>query len=179
MLRTGREERTEGRPLELLSWMNVAPKPQIRRSQPGDLAAVRDLLQGAGLPTDDLMCAAGLQICVLEAEGLVAGVIGLERFGAGGLLRSLAVAPEYRGRGLGHELVAQLERDAQAGGVERLVLLTETAEAFFRRLGYVPTERRNVPDAIKQSAEFRSLCPASAVCMSKSLVSSSVESLHD
>lgn len=154
--------------------MNVALKPQIRDSQPGDLAAFQDLLQRAGLPRADLTCAPGLQICVLEAEGAVAGVIGIERFGAGALLRSFAVTPEYRGRGLGQELVAQLERYARAGGVERLVLLTETAEGFFRRLGYLPIDRRNAPEAVKQSAEFRSLCPASAVCMTKPLLSPSV-----
>jgi amino-acid N-acetyltransferase len=154
--------------------MNVALKPQIQDSQPDDMAAVRDLLGGAGLPTDDLTCAPGLQIYVLEAEGLLAGVIGLERFGAGALLRSLVVARDYRRHGLGHELVVQLERYAQAGGVERLVLLTETAEAFFRRRGYVPIDRRKVPEAIKQSAEFRSLCPASAMCMTKPLLSPSV-----
>ena len=108
----------------------------------------------------------------------MAGVIGLERFGAGGLLRSLAVAPEYRRRGLGQELVAQLERDAQAGGAERQVLLTETAEASLRRLDYVPIDWRNVPEAIKQSAEFRSLCPAAAVCMTKPLLRPSVKVPH-
>jgi len=57
VLRTGREERTGGRSLELLSWMNVALRPQIRDSQPGDMAAVQDLLQRAGLPTDERTCA--------------------------------------------------------------------------------------------------------------------------
>jgi hypothetical protein len=30
-------------------------------------------------------------------------------------------------------------------------------------------EREYVPEEIKQSAEFQSLCPASAICMTKSL----------
>lgn len=158
--------------------MNVALRARTRDSHPGDLAAIQELLHRAGLPTDDLRCAPGLQVYVLEAEGLLAGVIGLERFGASALLRSLAVEPEYRGRGLGRELVAQLERYAQAGGVERLVLLTETAEAFFRRLDYVPIDRSNAPEAIKQSAEFRSLCPASAICMTKPLLPPRVKVLH-
>jgi amino-acid N-acetyltransferase len=118
---------------------------------------------------------AGLQIWVLEAQGVLAGVIGLERFGAGGLLRSLAVAPEYQRRGLGHDLVGQLEHDARAEGVERLVLLTQSAEAFFRGLGYSVIDRRYVPDELKQSEEFRSLCPATAVCMTKALDPSTVE----
>jgi protein-tyrosine-phosphatase/N-acetylglutamate synthase-like GNAT family acetyltransferase len=131
--------------------------------------AVLALLQDAGLPTADLKSAQGLQMWVLEAKDSVLGVIALERFGSEALLRSLAVAPECRKRGFGHELVARLEQDAQADGVEQLVLLTETAEPFFRTLGYDVIDRRNLSEEVKQSAEFRSLCPASAVCMRKAI----------
>jgi amino-acid N-acetyltransferase len=88
------------------------------------------------------------------------------------------VAPDCQRSGLGHALVTRLERDALADGVERLILLTDTAEAFFRRLDYEVIDRRYAPEEIKESAEFRSLCPATAVCMTKSLVSSSVSVLH-
>jgi amino-acid N-acetyltransferase len=141
----------------------------IRRGQSTDMPAVLALLQGAGLPTADLTSAQGLTMWVLEARDSLLGVIALERFGTDALLRSLAVAPEYRKRGLGHELVARLEQDAQADGVEQLVLLTQTAEPFFRNLGYDIIDRRCVSEELKQSAEFRSLCPASAVCMRKAI----------
>ena len=94
----------------------------------------------------------------------------MERFGACALLRSLAVGTSYQRRGLGHQLVARLEREAQADGVEQLVLLTETAETFFRAIGYEVIDRRYVPEEIKQSAEFSSLCPVSAVCLTKPLI---------
>jgi amino-acid N-acetyltransferase len=106
-------------------------------------------------------------------------VIGTERFGACALLRSLAVTPRYQQRGLGQLLVDRLERDAQTSGVEQLVLLTETAETFFRAIGYDVIDRLYVPREIKQSAEFLSLCPASAVCMTKSLVLPRVEARND
>ena len=75
--------------------------PTIRRSQATDLAAVLTLLQDAGLPTDDLSYAPSLHLWVFEADESLCGVIGLERFGTGALLRSLAVAPGYQQRGLG------------------------------------------------------------------------------
>jgi len=146
-------------------------QPTIRRGQDADLPAVLALLQAAGLPTADLTSVASLRFWVLEAEDSVIGVVGMERFGARALLRSLAVAPSYRRRGMGHQLVARLEREVQADHVEQLVLLTETAEKFFRAIGYEVIDRRHVPEEIKQSAEFRSLCPTSAVCMSKLLTS--------
>jgi amino-acid N-acetyltransferase len=143
--------------------------PSIRRGEPADVPAIVALLEGAGLPTADFTGGPGIQLWVLEDNGSVLGAIALERYGTNALLRSLAVVPEHRSRGFGHRLVSQLEHDAFAQGVERLVLLTETAEPFFRRLGYDAFDRRHVSDEVKQSAEFQSLCPASALCMSKAL----------
>lgn len=146
--------------------------PTIRRGQGVDLAVVLALLEGAGLPTVDLPSAADLHLWVFESKGSVFGVIGMERFGACALLRSLVVSPGCQRRGFGHALVARLEREAQTEGVEQLVLLTEAAERFFHAIGYKVIDRSCAPEGIKQSAEFRSLCPASAVCMTKSLASS-------
>ena len=141
----------------------------IRRGHVGDLSTVSQLLESAGLPTADLARAHDFQPWILEEKRVTLGVIGFEGFGRAALLRSLAVASAHRKRGLGHELVARLEHDAQADGTTQLVLLTETAEAFFRSLGYAVTDRRQVSDDVKQSQEFHSLCPVSAVCMSKAL----------
>ena len=148
----------------------MSPLPDIRKGGPADLPAVLALLEGARLPTADLTGINGLVVWVLEEKGAVVGSIALERFSSEGLLRSLAVAPEYRRRGFGRELVGRLEESARADGIQQLFLLTETAEAFFRSLGYNSIDRRYVTDSLKQSAEFRSLCPTSATCMSKGLV---------
>jgi amino-acid N-acetyltransferase len=143
----------------------------IRRGGHADLPTVLALLQAAKLPTDDLSSAPDLQTWVLEVESQLAGAIALEGRGASArLLRSLVVATRHQGRGLGHSLVARVESDARAEGVQRLVLLTETAQVFFGQLGYQVIERSAAPQPLQQSAEFRSLCPASAVCMSKTLI---------
>jgi amino-acid N-acetyltransferase len=133
------------------------------------MAEALRLLGDAGLPTGDLPQIRALRLWVLEGGGSVLGVIALERFGTHALLRSLAIAPEFRGRGFGRDLVRRLEHDAREDGVERLTLLTETATAFFGRLGYAAIDRGEVPDEVRGSAEFRSLCPVTAVCMAKSL----------
>jgi amino-acid N-acetyltransferase len=128
-------------------------------------------LEGAGLPTADLTSVQELPFWVLE-EGAssIVGAIGLERFsGNEALLRSLVIDPASRGRGFGQQLVARVEQDSRQAGIHRLVLLTETARSFFNHLGYAIIDRQSVGDVAKQSAEFRSLCPASAVCMAKSL----------
>jgi amino-acid N-acetyltransferase len=133
---------------------------------------VAALLQSVRLPIDDLATARGLKLWVLEIAGEVAGAVGLEGTArAGRLLRSLAVAPSYQRRGLGQVLVAHAESDARVHGIERLVLLTETARPLFQKLGYELIERREVPESLRRSAEFHSLCPVSAVCMAKALSS--------
>jgi len=133
------------------------------------MAAALRLIGDAGLPTVDLPDIRGLRLWVLEAGVSVLGVIAMERFGTHALLRSLAIAPEHRRRGFARDLVARLEHDARAEGVQRLTLLTETAQDFFGRLGYCPIDRREAPPDVQQSAEFRSLCPVTAICMTKSL----------
>ncbi len=132
---------------------------------------MRDLLEGAGLPTADLTSSPGLQLWVLEeGDSSIVGAIALERsWGNEALLRSLVIVPASRGCGFGQQLVARVEQDSRQAGIHRLVLLTETAEGFFKHLSYAVIDRLSVGDAVKQSAEFRSLCPASAVCMAKSL----------
>jgi len=156
----------------------MSPQPAIRRGQGVDLAVVLALLKNSGLPTADFTSALDLHLWVIEERESVFGVIGMERFGACALLRSLAVGTSFQGRGYGRQLVARLERDARAEGVEQLVLLTETAERFFRTIGYEVVDRRQVPEKIKQSAQFRSSCPASAICMRKLLVSSRAGASH-
>jgi amino-acid N-acetyltransferase len=151
----------------------------VRVSRAPDLSKVRDLLAAARLPIEDLNTAPGLRFWVAEDQDRIVGAVGLESLGAAGLLRSLVVAPSHRQHGLGSSLTATLEREARANGIEVLVLLTETAEPFFKRHGYQVIERKYVPDEIKQSAEFQSLCPALAICMTKSLQSLGVVGSHE
>lgn len=149
--------------------MNAVANRFVRPTTAADSAALRSLLEQSALATADLTTAPDLRFWVLIDGDQIVGAVGLERYGAAGLLRSLVVSPDSQRRGLGQRLVATLEREATAAGVKTLVLLTQTAERFFTRLGYIVSDRRDVPDAIRQSAEFRSLCPAAAVCMMKAL----------
>ena len=82
-----------------------------------------------------------------------------------GLLRSVAVTSDVRGMGLGAALVEKALSDSAADGVTDVYLLTSTAETYFRRHGFRPVSRDNVPAAIKESLEFREACPATAAVM--------------
>lgn len=130
-------------------------------------AAAIALLTAAGLPTADLAAEHFAHFIACGPEDSPAAVIGLELYGEVALLRSLVVSPAARGKGYGGALVAEIEAYAQRLGVRELYLLTNSAETFFSRRGYSKLERADVPEAIRQTAEFSSLCPASAACMHK------------
>jgi amino-acid N-acetyltransferase len=142
----------------------------LRSAAAADAPAVHALLERSGLPTSDLSTARP-EFVVAECDGQIIGIGALERCGKAALLRSVAVEPQWRGSGVGRLIVDELERRARAAGVAELVLLTLTARDFFTRLGYDAKPREQVPRAVLDSAEFRSLCPASAACMAKSLAS--------
>jgi N-acetylglutamate synthase-like GNAT family acetyltransferase len=142
---------------------------KVRRATGSDMPGVIRLLDRSKLPTSDLADPSDMQFWVADRDGVVIGAVALECRSDAALLRSLVVDPAERGTGLGVALVATAESAAHTQGITRIALLTETAREFFQRRGYAVIPREQAPDALKSSAEFRSLCPASAVCMSKSL----------
>ena len=142
--------------------------PQLRAGTERDAASIRALLKDAGLPTDDLLSSNPQFVVACEDDRVIA-TGALQSFGFSALLRSVAVAPDLRGAGLGRTIVRDLERAARAGRIEQLFLLTQTARRFFEQQGYRVTDRQSVPQDVQGSAEFRSLCPESAICMAKDL----------
>lgn len=141
----------------------------VRAATDRDGAAIRALLAANSLPTSDLE-AARPRFVVACMDQQVIGTGALQTFGSVALLRSIAVEPHLRGAGVGRAIVSELERIARLNEISRLILLTQTAKTFFEAQGYTAVERASVPAAVQESEEFRSLCPASALCMSKALV---------
>jgi amino-acid N-acetyltransferase len=148
----------------------------ISLASPNELSEIVDLLNASHLPTRDVRTANNLEFWCARDAGALAGVFGLERFADGGLLRSLAVDPKHRNKGLGKRLTQALEAHCAKTGVHTVILLTETARDFFLRCGYKVINRNDAPPRVIASQEFRSLCPASAICMRKELTQASPRS---
>lgn len=142
---------------------------QIRPAAPADLAAARSWLEDAALPIADLTPDHMKDFLVAAANDVAVGMIGLEQFGSVGLLRSLVVDPSVRSGGIGRQLVDALESKARDLGVSELWLLTIDADRYFTGLGYDAMDRSDVPEAIRNTAEFSTLCPDDAVLMKKGL----------
>jgi amino-acid N-acetyltransferase len=137
---------------------------RIRRALPQDLSSVERLLLGSDLPLDGVSDNFSTFL-IADDRGGVVGAIGLERFGPAALLRSAVVSPEYRGSGIGQQLVEELLHHADKSGIAEIYLLTTTAEKYFPRFGFTRTTRSVVPDTLKASAEFQGACPDTATVM--------------
>src|SRR5205085_1456639 len=138
----------------------------IRIAAGAGLVAALDLIERSGLPLDGLTDHAD-RLLVVRDEDRVVGSAALELYGDVALLRSVAVDTALRGLGVGQRVTLAALGLARQRGVRDVFLLTTTAETFFPRFGFEPTTRANVPDAVQQSAEFTSACPASAVVLRK------------
>jgi amino-acid N-acetyltransferase len=149
---------------------SITNPPRLRSASDADQAEVRALLEACGLPTADLTTSRP-QFIVACQRGRIIATGALQCCGPNGsaLLRSVAVVAEMRGQGLGRSIVRELERIARGAGISQLTVLTQDAREFFAALGYRVIERAAAPEEVRQSAEFRWLCPSSSVCLAKAL----------
>lgn len=142
----------------------LIPGVGLRPAQRSDLAEIERLLTASDLPLAGVADALP-GFVVAEFDGNIVGTAALEACCENALLRSVAVAPEWRSRGLGRALVTRVIANAEASGLRALYLLTTTAEHYFPSFGFQPISRENVPAAIRSTEEFSAACPASAVVM--------------
>lgn len=133
---------------------------------------VKELLESCGLPVVDIPGNDQIQFFGIKTDGALSAVVGIEVYGEYALVRSLAVKQQFRGRGIGRDLIASLEDWARRKLVTRLFLLTETAGRFFGYQGYRPIPRSETPQVIEGTSEFSGICPGSAELMTKELIAS-------
>ena len=135
---------------------------RIRPASRVDLRGICRFLIENELPT------VGVEECVdnfvvaQDRNGSWVGVAGLEVYGKSGLLRSVAVDLRFRGKGQGRALVDAVLQNAKAKGLEIIYLLTDTAQAYFNRLGFEVVDRKDVDEVVKASPEFTECCETAA-----------------
>jgi amino-acid N-acetyltransferase len=135
----------------------------IRQAQPQDLPAVLALLSEAKLPTEGVADHFHSFFVVDEGDRIVASA-GLELHGDAALLRSLVVAMDGRGAGLGASLLRRALHEVQ-GRVRGVYALTTTAAAYLSRFGFARVPRDSLPAQLFESRELQDACPSSATIM--------------
>jgi amino-acid N-acetyltransferase len=136
----------------------------IDRADARDAEDLEALLRLIGLPVDGLLDHLGTAI-VARRSGRIVGSAALEIYADGALLRSVAVAPDLQGGGVGARLTRAALQLARERGVEAVYLLTTTAEMYFPRFGFEKIGRDETPAGVRTSVEFRSACPSTATVM--------------
>jgi amino-acid N-acetyltransferase len=85
---------------------------------------------------------------VAEADTQAVGCVALDIYWANlAEIRSLAVAPERKGRGVGAALVAAALDEAERLGLAKVFALTYEQE-FFKRLGFTQVELKTLPEKV-------------------------------
>jgi len=142
---------------------------KIKEAKENDMNLVKELLNEAELPVDDIKLGKVLLFMFYQKNKFV-GISGLEQYGSQGLLRSLVVKTSLRNKSFGRQIVDLTIERAQKLTIQRLYLLTTTASGFFKNLGFNQIAKSQAPMEVQGSAEFTILCPDDAVCMEKELV---------
>jgi amino-acid N-acetyltransferase len=137
---------------------------QIIAATLDDLPRIKELLVENKLPTE------GVDdhwrtFVVARSGATVVGCGGSEAYQFVALIRSVAVDNAYRSQGIGRRLVRQLLDRLASRGIREFYLLTETAEAYFKKRGFKTIDRDEVHPQLLSSREFQGACPDTAVCM--------------
>ncbi|MHA1924431.1 MAG: arsenic resistance N-acetyltransferase ArsN2 [Candidatus Thorarchaeota archaeon] len=143
---------------------------KVERTNPSELSSILSLLNDVDLPGEGVKDYISNFLTLKSKDDLdltTWGCVGLEIYGSSALLRSMAIAPEYQGKGLGTVLTEAIIEDARKKGISTLFLLTDTAEDFFRRFGFRIVERELIPEDVKTSIEFTKLCLEAPAMMLK------------
>jgi amino-acid N-acetyltransferase len=137
---------------------------QFTHASRNDLKEIKSLLIACNLLSEDIEFHLN-NFIVAKLGGKLVGVIGLEGYGKVCLLRSFAVDPDYRRKGIANELFHQILSLAQERNVKEAYLLTTTIDKICTKLGFRTIGRAKIPEVIQNTKEFSRLCPKTATCM--------------
>jgi len=138
---------------------------------PGSNPALVSALKSEDLPTDDLEDPNRTFYVYRTLAGVIVGFAGYELYGEDVFLRSIVVKPEHRSERIGRNLVPLLLYRAMREGARTAWLLTQHAAGYFEKIGFKRRERSEAPKPVLATRQAVSLCPSSAVLMSKMIAS--------
>ena len=136
----------------------------ISAATAADVGRIKQLLQINNLPlegVDDHW----KTFVVARDGGEMVGCGGSEAYANAALIRSIAVAPTYRSRGIGRLLVRQLLDRLSSRGIREFYLLTTSAKDYFEKRGFQTCDRDEENPQLLASHEFQDACPSTATVM--------------
>lgn len=141
---------------------------KIRKSKLVDESLIIQLLIDCKLPTHDIIQNKIDFKVAVNGDNLV-GCIGIEPYGKDALLRSFAIADNFRNKSLGSDLLQLILKECKDMGIERIHLLTTTAENYFLKYGFIKSDRASAPKSIIETTEFSEICPSTSIYLTLSI----------
>jgi amino-acid N-acetyltransferase len=135
----------------------------FRRARPGDFEVIKGILEKVGLITDGIEQHRD-NFMVAEEDNIAIATGGLEIYGDIAILRSLAVLPEFQGRGIGDGLVRALINFAERRGVKKIFLYTRSAKPFFEKIGFLAVDSEELDKKSIKSLQIDQ-CANSSILM--------------
>ncbi len=129
-------------------------KPLFRKAKPSDAAAIQKLVNFYA--DRGLLLSLSLNKLYDNIRDFWVCEVGGEVVGCAALhitwedlaeIRSLAVAPEWRGRGIGRRLVELCLEEAKSFDIRRVFVLTYQVE-FFKKLGFEEIDKSLLPHKV-------------------------------
>jgi len=128
-----------------------SPAGLVRKASMADIPAILSLINGFAargimLPRTEFEMAENLRdFSVVEHDSCISGCAALHFYTPRAAeVRSLAIGPEFQGRGAGKSLLDALEAEAQAFGLEDVFAFTYIPD-FFRKMGFTTIDRGELP----------------------------------
>jgi len=93
---------------------------------------------------------------VVSWEGMLIACAALYPMeNASGEIACIAIHPDYQNQGLGQQLLASLEKEAQKKGLSRVFILTTAATHWFLENGFSESSVAELPDSKKQLYNYQ------------------------
>jgi len=137
---------------------------RLRSASQSDWPQISALLVQCRLRTEDLFASVeSFQVAL--SDGRIVGCAAAEQHGTSIVIRSVAVDPDYRDRGIASQLTDALLMHARGTEVRHALLVSASAPAYFARWGFSHIPFDEAPAEVRGSAEFRNAAHGSALCM--------------
>ncbi len=140
---------------------------RARKARASDAVAIHQLIahyagEGLLLPRTEADIREHIaRFLVLDDKDQLAGCVALEPYGADlAEIRSLAIGPDMRGRGLGGRLVQYALSEARRRKIARVFAVTQSPD-FFTQRGFARTTRQALPEKIERDCNT---CPKKRTC---------------
>ena len=125
---------------------------EITKATLNDVAEMQNLVRpevvnGIILPrSDDEVANTIRSYIVAREDGKIVGFCALYIFDTSlGEIRSLIVHSDFRGKGIGEQIITQTLKEGKELGLSRILALTYKRE-FFKKLGFIEVQKEEIPD---------------------------------